>query len=131
MANFIIGDLISRIKVASKGHLKQINVLNTKISIDILDIFYKTGLIRGFKINLGYIEVYLKYYQNKPIFFDIELISVPSKKVYWSLEKLSFKYNLNSFAGFYIVSTSKGLITSTECLLGEKISGKVILKIFI
>jgi len=97
MANFIIGDLISRIKVASKGHLKQINVLNTKISIDILDIFYKMGLIRGFKINLGYIEVYLKYYQNKPIFFDMKLISVPSKKVYWSLEKLSLKYNLNSF----------------------------------
>ena len=131
MTNFIIGDLISRIKVASKGHLKQINVLNTKISINILNIFYKTGLIRGFKINYGHILIYLKYYQNKPIFFDIKLISKPSKKVYWSLEKLSLKYNLNTFAGFYIISTSKGLITSTECLLGDKISGKIILKIYI
>jgi ribosomal protein S8 len=82
MTNFIIGDLILRIKVASKGHLKQIYVLNTKISINILNIFYKTGLIRGFKINYGHILIYLKYYQNKPIFFDIKLISKPSKKVY-------------------------------------------------
>ena len=75
--------------------------------------------------------VYLKYYKNKPVFFDVKLISTPGKKVYWSLNKLSLKYNLNSFCGFYVISTSKGLVTSNLCLLGKNISGKVLLKVYV
>jgi len=131
MSNYNVGDLISRLRVATKGHLKQINVLNTKQSIALLSIFYKFGLIRGFKINYNFIEVYLKYYKNKPVFFNVQLINLPSKKVYWSLEKLSLNYNINNFAGIYIISTSKGLLVSNECLLNEHICGKIILKIFI
>jgi small subunit ribosomal protein S8 len=82
MSNYNLGDLISRIKNALKGHLKSIRVLNTKMSIDILIIFYKIGLIRGFKVSLNYIEIFLKYYKNKPVIFKIKLISKPSKKVY-------------------------------------------------
>jgi ribosomal protein S8 len=82
MPNFILGDLISRLKIASKGHLKSIKILNTTLSLNILDIFYKIGLISGFKVHINYIEVFLKYYLNKPIFSDIILISTPGKKVY-------------------------------------------------
>jgi len=38
-------------------------------------------------------------------------------------------YNYNTFAGTYIVSTPKGLLTSTECLLLNQISGEIILKV--
>jgi ribosomal protein S8 len=80
---FVLGDLISRLKVASKSHLKTIRVLNTKLSLNILEVFYKTGMIRGFKVvDNDIIEVFLKYYQNKPVYFDIELVSTPGKKVY-------------------------------------------------
>jgi len=131
MSNYIIGDLISRLKVGSKAHLISIKVLNSKISIKILDIFYENGLIRGYHINVNYIMVYFKYYKNHPVFFDVKLISTPGKKIYWSLNKLSLKYNLNNFCGFYIISTSKGLITSHTCLLGNKISGKILLKVYV
>lgn len=83
MSNYILGDLISRLKVASKGHFKTIKVLNTKFSIQLLHIFYVHGLINGYRvIGLNQIIVILKYYQNKPIFFDVKLISTPGKKVY-------------------------------------------------
>jgi ribosomal protein S8 len=82
MSNYIIGDLISRLKVGSKGHLISIKVLNSKISIKILDIFYENGLIRGYHINVNSIIVFLKYYKNTPVFFDVKLISTPGKKVY-------------------------------------------------
>jgi ribosomal protein S8 len=65
------------------------------------------------------------------VFFDVKLISTPGKKVYWSLNKLSLKYNLNNFGGFYIISTSKGLITSHNCLLGNNLSGKILLKVYV
>jgi ribosomal protein S8 len=131
MSNYIIGDLISRVKVGSKAHLISIKVLNTKISIKILDIFYENGLIRGYHINANSINVFLKYYKNRPVFFDVKLISTPGKKVYWSLNKLSLKYNLNTFCGFYIISTSKGLVTSHTSLLGKNLSGKILLKIYV
>jgi ribosomal protein S8 len=82
MSNYIIGDLISRLKVGSKGHLVSVKVLNSKISIKILDLFYENGLIRGYKININCIMVFLKYYKNRPVFFDVQLISTPGKKVY-------------------------------------------------
>ena len=61
----------------------------------------------------------------------MKLVSTPGKKVYWSLNRLSLNYNINSFAGFYIISTSKGLFTSNTCLLGKNISGKILLKVFV
>jgi len=131
MSNYLIGDLISRLKVGSKAHLIRIKVLNSKISIQILEIFYQQGLICGYQINVNYIMVFLKYYKNKPVFFDVKLISTPGKKVYWSLNKLSLNYSLRNFCGFYIISTSKGLITSNTCLLGKNISGKILLKVYV
>jgi len=65
------------------------------------------------------------------VFLNIELVSTPGKKVYWSLNKLSLKYKFNSFAGFFIISTSKGLVTSNDCLIGGNICGKVLFKIYI
>jgi ribosomal protein S8 len=82
MSNYIIGDLISRLKVGSKAHLISIKVLNSKISIKLLDIFYENGLIRGYHINVNHIMVYFKYYKNRPVFFNVELISTPGKKIY-------------------------------------------------
>lgn len=43
--------------------------------------------------------------------------------------KLMLKYSTNNFSGFYIISTSKGLLTSTECLLTSGVSGEVLLKV--
>lgn len=83
MTNFILGDLISRLKTGTKAHLKSIRVLNTTLSRNVLHIFYINGLIRGYKIlNYGLIEILLKYYQNNSIFLNIEIISTPGKKVY-------------------------------------------------
>jgi ribosomal protein S8 len=82
MSNYIIGDLISRLIVALKGHISRVKILNSKISLNILAIFYENGLICGYKIENQFIMVYLKYYKNLPVFLNIKLISTPGKKVY-------------------------------------------------
>ena len=131
MSNYKIGNLVSMLRVASKGHLNSIKVLNSKISLKILEILNENGLICGYKIENQFIMVYLKYYKNMPVFFNIKLISTPGKKVYWSLNQLSLKQNKRNFNGFFIISTSKGLITSNSCILCKHICGKILLKIYV
>jgi len=127
MNNFIIGDLISRINVGSKGHLKSIKVLNNKISLNIINLLYKNGLIIGYKFEFDFILVLLKYFKNKPIISKIKLVSTPGKKVYWSLNKLGYmQSHLNEL---YVISTSKGILTNNDCILGKKVCGKILLKI--
>ena len=132
MSNYSLGDMVSRLRVAAKARYKSVDVLATRFSLEALDVLYKNGLIRSFHItSSGKIRVFLKYYQNRPVYFDMELISKPGRKVSWSLDRLSLYYNLRTFAGFYIISTSKGLMTSTDCLLGGHNSGQILLKVYI
>ena len=89
--------------------------------------------IRGFFILPSFlsIRVYLKFYSNSPVYFKLFLVSLPSKRVYFSLNELSRVYANYSFNYFYILSTSKGLVTSTDCLLCMRIAGEVLLKVHI
>jgi ribosomal protein S8 len=129
--NYIIADLVSRLNIASKGRFRSINVLLTKLTLDILDILYRNGVILKFHIirKLNCIRVFLKYCKNAPIFFNMKIISKPGCRKFISLSKLSLLYNAHAFAGFFIISTSKGLVTSNDCLFSRRISGELLLKI--
>jgi len=83
-SNFLIGDFVSKINIASKGHLKSINVPNTVIICEIINILYKNGIISGFTFynDNSEILVFLKYYNNNPVNFNLKLISKPSKRIY-------------------------------------------------
>jgi ribosomal protein S8 len=118
-------------RVASRQHLKSIKMTKSKFILEILGLLHKEGFIRGFIVlrNEDSILIYLKYNKNKPCYYDIYLISKPGKRVYWSLNLMSLNYSANTFGGFYVVSTSRGLLTSTDCLLHQNISGEVLLKV--
>jgi ribosomal protein S8 len=75
------------------------------------------------------ILVYLKYKNGRPVIYSLELISKPSRRVYWSLGILSHNYRKYAFSTFYIISTSKGLITSNDALLNKNISGEILCKV--
>jgi len=45
--------------------------------------------------------------------------------------KLSLNYHVGAFSGFFIISSSKGFITSNDSLLSLGISGEVLLQIFV
>jgi ribosomal protein S8 len=102
-----------------------------KLGIEIISLLYKLGIIRGFSLSDEKINVFYKYYLSSTTFYKVEVVSTPGHKVYWRLGFLSKKYKKSSFAGFYIISTPFGLLTSTECLLYKRISGEVILKVWV
>jgi len=131
MSNHILSDSISRINVAYRSRLLSVKVLKSKLVINFLYLLYKIGLIRSFFIlnNEKSILVYLKYKNNKPIIYSMNIISKPSRRVYWTLNMLSHNYRKYSFSTFYIISTSKGLITSNEALFQKNMSGEVLCKV--
>lgn len=87
----------------------------TKFCEAFLKILWDEGFISGYKvlIDQNQVEVFLKYTKTgKPIISSIQFISKPSKRIYYSAKQL---WKLESNKVFVIVSTSKGLLTITDC----------------
>lgn len=117
--------------MASRGHLRTVKVTYTKLTLKVLSILYKLGIISGFKMlkNEASIIVFLKYYKSRCCFYDIKLVSKPGRRVYMSKGKLSVHYNSRALSGFLIVSTPLGLVTNVDILLGGAPSGEVLLEV--
>jgi small subunit ribosomal protein S8 len=120
--------MISRIKVANNAKLLKINVQNSKICMNILTVLYRLGYIRGFTIiNKKVITVLLKYTNNNPTIRNIYVVSTPGRRVYLKYNEL-LKQIKKKDSGFYLLSTSKGILTDEEVTLFN-VGGEVLLKI--
>lgn len=130
MTNYNLADLVVRIKVASNARLISIKVGKTQLNIKFLYLLYKIGLLRSLHVLDKEILVYLKYKKNgKPLIHEMAIVSKPSKRIYWNLTMLSKHYRKHAFASFYIISTSNGLMTSNDALLGKNMSGEILCRI--
>jgi ribosomal protein S8 len=131
MNYYNFSDFIIRIKLAYRRHLSSIKVLKNKFIVKFIYILQKIGIIRGFFFlqNENNILIYLKYINGRPFIFDINVISKPSKRVYWTLNFLSKNYRRYDFSTIYIISTPKGLLTQNDILLTKNFSGEILCKI--
>lgn len=129
LTNHIISNLVCKINNGSKRRLRFIIInYNSKI-LDVLKLLYDTGAIRGYHIiDSNKLRIYLKYNLRSER-IKLSMISTPGNKIYWSLNKLSQYYSRNNFAGFYIVSTIKGLRSSDYCLINKIIGGEILIKV--
>jgi small subunit ribosomal protein S8 len=124
----LLSDLIMRIKVANTAKILKVNVLNSKLCLNILKVMYKIGYIRGFVVvDNKTITVLLKYINNKPVIRNIYVISTPGRRVYLKSNELKKQVNRKD-SGFYVISTSKGLITDEESVLFN-VGGEALIKI--
>lgn len=78
--NFILADLVSKLNVGGHARVKSIKVRYSTISIKVLNILYKNGVISNFNIKDNIVEVNLKYKGNKSVFSSIKIISTPVKE---------------------------------------------------
>lgn len=120
-----LSNLFSKIKNGYLAKKTKIIHQKSKQSINILNIFITEGFIKSYKINSkNQLDIYLKYKQNKAAIVNIERLSKPGKRLYINNKDLYKKKS-----GFYIISTSIGLLT----LLQAKklnVGGELICKIF-
>jgi len=123
-----IADMLTVVRNGSRAKKEKVDVKNSRINQEILDIFKKEGYIKNFKViddkRQGIIRVYLEYSgkDNKPSITQIRRISTPGLRVYAKKEELPKV--LRGF-GTAIISTSKGVMTDKEARK-EKIGGEII-----
>jgi ribosomal protein S8 len=129
-SNYFLATFIAKLNMGSLRRVRFITINYSKLTITITKLLYLEGIIRIYKIINNKIYIYFKYIRGLTL-FKFKLISKPSKRIYWSLHKLSLNYSKESFSGFYIISTPIGLITSYDCLLYRHLSGEILFKIYI
>jgi ribosomal protein S8 len=130
-SNYQLADLISFINVGSSQHLTHLKFKNSSsnLNIKILALLERQGIIRYFRVDPDGLDIYFRYKQSMPVFSSLKVVSTPGKRVFKSFNKLKLASNHFSFSGFYILSTSKGLMTSNEALLLKKASGEILVKV--
>jgi len=84
-----------------------------KICESYLKILWREGFILGYKIDSeSQIKIFLKYKNGQPVINSLNLISKPSRRIYYSVKQI---WKIDSSKSFIIFSTNKGLKSVIEC----------------
>lgn len=130
--NDMTSDLITRIRNAQMVKHKTVNAPLSNMSESILKVLQNEGYINGYSIvnneetNHPYINIELKYYDNKPVICEIKRISKPGRRVYSSIKQLPLMRN---GLGIYVLSTNKGIMSDTEARK-QSLGGEVLFSVF-
>ena len=127
--NHTLSDIAIRFMVSYRGYNKTVVLNKTSMSLKLVKLLYQQGLILSFNLNDDKIVVELKYNRGQPLWKSIKVVSTPGHRVYWNLRRLRLAYSSKNFGGVYIISTPRGLYTSTESLLSIHTVGEILLKI--
>jgi len=122
--NYLLADMISRIKVSYINRRSCVSVLNSKFCQDILTVLLKEGYINEYEVRKEKILIYLKYINGSPIIKGIDVVTTPRKKVFVDVWHLKNKYQQS----FVLVSTSKGIVTKEQCIKNN-VGGLILLRI--
>jgi len=126
--NFRIGTLLGRLILSQKHHKEYFMIKKTKNIEIILKFLFKENFIKTYFNFKGHFIIFLKF-RPISIFKNIEIISIPSKKVYVDLYKLKSIIYKNE-SSFFLLSTSKGILSSDQALK-LNIAGELLFKITI
>lgn len=112
-----IADLLTRIRNAHVAKLATIDVPNSKIKRQLVQIMKDEGYVVDYSTvenpPQGTIRVELKYLPNgQPAIRGIERVSKPSRRVYRGKDDIPKVIN---GLGIVVVSTAKGLMTGGAC----------------
>jgi small subunit ribosomal protein S8 len=86
-----------------------------KICESFLNILWNEGFILGYNIELNNsnkIKIFLKYKSGKPVINSIKFLSLPSRRLHYSVKQI---WKIDSSKSFIIFSTNKGLKSVVEC----------------
>lgn len=86
-----------------------------KICESFLKILWREGFILGYKINPNnnkQLKIFLKYNNGQPVIKSLKSISIPGRKVYYSIKQI---WKIDSSKSFIIFSTNRGLKSIADC----------------
>ena len=90
-------------------------VSHSKIKVAILKVLFEEGYILKFDVKSvdgkSQLEVYLKYYQGKPVIEKLARLSRPALRVYKACKELP---RVLGGLGVAVISTSKGVMSDQQ-----------------
>jgi len=127
MVTFILGDFVNKFNLGLRRKTKQIRLPFSKVIVKFLMFFFNIGLIFSFNMEKGFLNVFFKYYYGKSIIKKLRLLSTPSRRIYWNLNKIKRYKNSKGF-NLVIISTYEGLMLSVDCLR-KRIGGEPLIEV--
>lgn len=126
-----IADMLTKIRNAGLANLDKVDIIPSKLKLEIVKILKNEGFIKNFKrINqdgVNVIRIFLKYDERQsPVIHEIKRISTPGRRVYAGYKNLPRV--MNGY-GTLIVSTSTGITTGRKAA-ERKIGGELICSVW-
>ncbi len=113
-----IADMLTRVRNANHRRFKSVDVLFSRMNLNIAKVLKKSGYINGFEVKrdgkrrMGLLRIYLRYSDsNERIITDIQRVSKPGRRFYVGSKEIPEV--LNGY-GMAVLSTSRGIITDKE-----------------
>jgi small subunit ribosomal protein S8 len=127
-----IADMLTRIRNANRVRYKSVDILLSRINLNIAKVLKKAGYISGYDVKKdarGYqvLKISLKYYDvKKTVITDIQRVSKPGRRVYVKSDMIP---KVLSGYGTVILSTSKGIMTDQEAR-DSKVGGEILCNVW-
>lgn len=125
MVNYTIGDFLIRLKNASMAGKKEVVMPKSKLVVSLAELLKSKGYIRDIDVGEKEVLVSLAYHKKQPVLADVKVLSKPGLRVYKKARELKQKKGVS----WFIVSTSKGLMSSAEAA-EKSLGGEVIAEIW-
>jgi len=121
-----IADMLIRIQNAIMRKRETVEVLNTKMSAEVLRVLKQEEMIEDFEDKGRYLEVTLMYDEDEPVITHLEKISKAGQRIYVS--HLDIVPVLNG-RGISVISTSKGIMNGAMAK-SQNLGGELICQIW-
>ena len=122
--------LISSINSGIRARAFSVETPYSSLNYEVLDLLLKQNLISSFLFQSNKFVVTLRYYNGQSVIKRLNLISQLKRHIYMDKSKLQNTTRSGNISGFYVVSTSSGLVTHFESLnLENNLGGEVILRV--
>ena len=111
-----VADLLTRIRNANMAGHDQVEVLGSKLNLELVKILHSEGFVKNYEItkdkSQSKIKIGLKYGPRKEkIITDLKRVSKPGRRVYTKRGDIP---RVLAGLGIAIVSTSRGIMTDRE-----------------
>ncbi len=126
-----LGDMLTRIRNGQMAEKAVIEVLYSKLHVNVCAVLKDEGFIRDYKVvdldnNKRTIEVELKYTDGAGAIREIGRVSKPGRRTYTSVKEMGHFYN---GLGILVVSTPKGVLPDHKAR-AENVGGEVLCQVF-
>lgn len=123
-----IADMLTRIRNAQARNLENVEMPYSEMKKSIAEVLKTSGYIKDFKVfkeEKGHkkLNLHLKDSRVESAITSIERISKPSNRTY--IKSRDLKHNL----GIYIISTSRGIVSSVEAKK-RKLGGEIVCRVY-